>query len=155
MWCAICIGDVDLCEFAWSKESDKFKAQNVINTFSSKKTMQRVIGQDLDPSRVQLLADYVRRVLRNESNSEYVESIPMPWFSKKLAACVLLERFLLHFSHVQVTVNEVQKGLLAEFLRTAWDQDIQNGMLETNTDVWRYIIFHFFGNPIFDFFHLF
>lgn len=77
MWCAICLGDQDLCEKAWStlQERPQFLAENIVNAFSSQKTKQRVLGEDADQTNMRLLAHYARRVLTDKNIAQYVKSL--------------------------------------------------------------------------------
>ena len=89
MWCAIYLGDTGLCEAAWSslKDNPRFKAQNIITAFSSEKTLHRVIGlsnDELAQERLQLLADYARRVLRDKETAQHVKSCFMLFCAQML-----------------------------------------------------------------------
>ena len=39
------------------------------------------------------------------------------------------------FARSQVTLNEIQKHLMAQLLQSAWNQDVQDKLLETDDNV--------------------
>ena len=91
-WMATALGHRDLCQTAWDGMESESRKRTIFEVFKSEEERNRIIGGN-----VQLFADFVLRLLRNEKSVEFIVYIfKTETFLIENAQNVVIYRFRIH-----------------------------------------------------------